>query len=99
MKNARWLLAIGLVFAFLLVGCSEEKNTRAEEKPAAEKEAAEPNEEKDTELDIPEAAIHNVEKIVKEKGKYNTQELTEENQQEILQELEMLPDNLTGEEA
>lgn len=99
MKNARWLLAIGLVFAFLLVGCSEEKNTRAEEKPAAEKEAAEPKKEKDTELDIPEAAIHNVEKIVKEKGQYNTQELTEENQQEILQELEMLPDNLTGEEA
>lgn len=99
MKNARWLLAIGLVFAFLLVGCSEEKNTSAEEKPGAEKEAAEPKKEKDTELDIPEAAIHNVEKIVKEKGQYNTQELTEENQQEILQELEMLPDNLTGEEG
>lgn len=99
MKNARWLLAIGILFTLLLAGCSEEKNTSAEEKPAAEKEETEPKEETDAALDIPEAAIHNVEEIVKEKGKYNTQELTEENQQEILQELETLPGNLTGEEA
>lgn len=99
MKNARWLLAIGILFTLLLAGCSEEKEISAEEKPAAEKEAAEPKKETETEMDIPEAAIHNVEEIVKEKGRYNAQELTEEDQQEILEEVEKLPEGLTGEQA
>ena len=99
MKKATWLLLIGILFAMVMAGCSEEKNTSAEEKNAAEKETAEPEEEAETEKDIPEAAVHNVEEIVKEKGKYNAQELTEEDQQAILEELETVPDGLTGEEA
>lgn len=99
MKKATWLLLIGILFAMVMAGCSEEKNTSAEEKNAAEKETAQPEEEAETEKDIPEAAVHNVEEIVKEKGKYNAQELTEEDQQAILEELETVPDGLTGEEA
>lgn len=99
MKKARWLLLIGILFAMILTGCSEEQNTSAEETPAAEKAAEQPEEQAETEKDIPVAAIHNVEEIVKEKGTYNTQELTEADRQAILKELETVPDGLTGEEA
>lgn len=99
MKKARWLWTIGLLLALILAGCSEEANPKAEAKPEAGKKEAQAEKEEAPKREIPEAAVHNVEEIAKEKGQYNASELTEENQQEILKELERLPDGLTGEEA
>ncbi|MCJ1910086.1 VWA domain-containing protein [Planococcus ruber] len=98
MKKASWLW-IGIFLVLLLVGCSDDTDTGAEQESEKGQEEVQTEKEEAPERTIPEAAIHNVEEITKEKGQYNAQELTEEDQGEIRKELEALPDGLTGEEA
>ncbi|WP_168412919.1 vWA domain-containing protein [Bacillus salacetis] len=104
MKRKTW--AFILLFVLLggtAAGCSQ--NQKASD---AEGSSPEPTEETNQETegqepkkDIPEAALNNVEEIVKEKGKYDAEKLGKDEQymKELLEEIEKAPDNLTGEEA
>src|SRR5690606_19781205 len=88
------------------------KETEAAEKKAAETEQQEtapesgkdggeeaPETEASEESSIPEAALHNVEEIVKEKGKYVSNEMTEEQKEQLVKDVESAPEGMTGEEA
>ena len=104
-KKAKWLVLIGLLFLAILAGCSNNeedaaaKETPAKEEKPAEKEAEETAQEPEDEIRFPEAAVHNVEEIVKEKGKYAANEMTDQQKEELLKELEAAPEGLSGEEA
>ncbi|MGI2329032.1 vWA domain-containing protein [Planococcus sp. YIM B11945] len=97
LKKLKWLFISGL-FAAILTGCSGEEESKAEEKPVAQEEK-QPEKEKEIDPAIPEAAIHNVEELVKEKGKYAASEMTEQEEEQLLEELEAAPEGMTGEEA
>lgn len=99
MKKARWMASIGFLSAALLVGCSNEEKPAASEEAAAKAEVKEPATEAPVEPAFPEAAVHNVEEIVKEKGKYAVGQLTEQQKQEMEQEIKTAPEGLSGEEA
>src|SRR5690606_30850113 len=108
MRNDRlnWLLLIGIAVLAILAGCSEDEAVAPEEEIAdeqAENEAASEDVEEEPEpaeeSRIPEAAVHNVEEMVKEKGKYVQNEMTEQQRADLQKELEAAPDGMTGEEA
>lgn len=115
MKNSRmkWLIVIGFLFLAFLAGCSKDEEAAVpEETKAAETEQQEtapeggtdeqedvPETEASEESSIPEAALHNVEEIVKEKGKYVSNEMTEEQKEQLAKDVESAPDGMTGEEA
>lgn len=92
----KWLLLLGFLFIITLAGCSINEETATAEKEAAQE--AQPEKEAD-EDEIPKAAVHNVEEIVKEKGEYTAGDMTEQDDQELQAALEAAPDGLTGEEA
>ena len=107
LTKAKWFM-IALLLLAILAGCSTadeeavaEKEQAAEKKVAAveesDEEAAAPTEKEES--DIPEAAIHNVEEMVKEKGKYVPNEMTDQQKEELYEELEAAPAGMTGEEA
>lgn len=107
LTKAKWFM-IALLLLAILAGCSTadeeavaEKEQAAEKKVAAveesDEEAAAPAEKEES--DIPEAAIHNVEEMVKEKGKYVPNEMTDQQKEELYEELEAAPAGMTGEEA
>ncbi|WP_195914051.1 VWA domain-containing protein [Planomicrobium sp. YIM 101495] len=111
MKNIKmnWLI-IMLLFLAILAGCSNEEAAAPEEQaddtvqeqPEAEtaiENRGDEEEEEPAENDMPEAAVHNVEEMVKEKGKYIPNEITEQQREELQRELEVAPDGMTGEEA
>lgn len=111
MKNLKLvaMLIIGILFLAILAGCSEdgkdpEKETAQEQQETENSTEASPKEE-ETEADepeengIPEAAIHNVEEMVKEKGKYVPNEMTDQQKEELQKEVEAAPEGMTGEEA
>ena len=107
-KRMNILMIIGLLLMAFLVGCSNDEETVAKEAPAEEeqkqeKEVEEPAEEAEQEETdeprIPEAAIHNIEEMVKEKGKYVPNEMTDQQKEELQRELEAAPEGMTGEEA
>ena len=102
MKKLKILLFGNLLLAAMLAGCSsDEEPGAADKQPAKEAQQVEEEAEKEAEKEapaepaMPEAAVHNVEKIVKEKGKYDARNQMEE----IQKELEAAPDGMTGEEA
>lgn len=102
MKKINWLFFNGLLWAVVLAGCSDSEEAVAlkepvsEEQPAAEQpaEESEPKQAK-----VAEAAIHNIEEIVKEKGKYDARQMTDQQKEELLAELEAAPEGMTGEQA
>lgn len=103
------LLLIGILFLAILAGCSEDEAAAPEKEEIPEQQEAEttpqadPEEEKEAsgpeESQAPEAAIHNVEEIVKEKGKYVPNEMTDQQKEELQKEVEAAPEGMTGEEA
>lgn len=103
-----FLLITGLLLMAFLVGCSNDEETVAKEAPAEEEQepenevaekVEETEEEESDEPRIPEAAIHNIEEMVKEKGKYVPNEMTDQQKEELQRELEAAPEGMTGEEA
>ena len=103
MKRFNGLMLIGLLSAVILTGCSDNEGTDAAEDPAAKEEQSAKEEiaekEQPEEPAVAKAAVHNVAEIVKEKGKYNVQKMTDQQQEELLAELESAPEGMTGEEA
>lgn len=115
MKKSKftWMFVIAILFLAILAGCSKEEEAAVPEKTeAAEAEKQEKDPEKDTDgpeaavesgaaedSSIPEAAVHNVEEIVKEKGKYVSNEMTDAQKEELAKEVESAPEGMTGEEA
>lgn len=103
MKKFDGLLVAGFLSAAILTGCSGSEDAGAAKVPAneqeqtAEEETA--GEEKVAEPEIAEAAVHNVEEIVKEKGKYNIRQMTDQQKEELQEELEAAPEGMSGEEA
>lgn len=103
MKKLNGFILASFLSAVILTGCSDnedadaakvpeaEQEQPAEEETVAEKKAAEPEK--------PVAAVHNVEEIVKEKGKYNIQQMTDQQKEELQEELEAAPEGMSGEEA
>ena len=96
------LMLFGVLTAGILTGCSDNQNAGAAEEPAVKEE--QPSEEEAVEEQqaeepaAAEAAVHNVEEIVKEKGKYVLQE-TDQQKEQLQAELEAAPEGMTGEEA
>ncbi|WP_033540967.1 VWA domain-containing protein [Planococcus sp. CAU13] len=115
MKISRliWVVILGILFMAFLAGCSNDEEAAVpEETEAAEADQQEtdpengiedekevPESEAPEESGIPEAALHNVEEIVKEKGKYVSNEMTDEQKEELAKDVESAPDGMTGEEA
>lgn len=95
-KKMEWLMLISLFFLIMLAGCSPDEETATAEKEPAKEEQIEKEADRER---IPKAAVHNVEEIVKEKGKYAAGEMTDQDDEELQAALESAPDGLTGEEA
>lgn len=104
LNSMKWKLLGGALSLLMLAGCSEEESALSEktepkqEQPQTEA-AAEPEKEPKEKSEIPQAAIHNVEEIVKEKGRYVPGHTTAAQKEEILAEIEKAPEGLTGEQA
>lgn len=104
MKKLRWKLLGGTLSLLMLAGCSEGESAASEKaepeqtQPQTE-EAAKAEKGPEAEAEFAEAAVHNVEEIVKEKGRYIPREMTETQKEEILAEIEKAPEGLTGEQA
>lgn len=102
MEKFNWLIFIGLLVSIILAGCSSNKGLDDSGEPASEEQpAAEESVEKEPqeEPEVAEAAVHNVEEIVKEKGKYDVQQMTDQQKEELQAELEAAPEGMTGEQA
>lgn len=97
MKKWNWLILISFMFVVLLAGCSNSEEADASKEPVSEKQPVE--ESKPEQPEVAEAAIHNVEEIVKEKGKYDVQQMTDQQKEELLAELEAAPGEMSGEQA
>ncbi|WP_142828219.1 hypothetical protein [Planococcus soli] len=82
-----------------MAGCSENEEAKASKEPVSEEQPAAEEAAKESEPEVAEAAIHNVEEIVKEKGKYDAQQMTDQQKDELLAELEAAPEGMTGEQA
>lgn len=102
-KTTKWLMLFGIVFLVILAGCSKSDEAAVAEEPPAKEEQAPAKEAEKAEMEaesrFPEAAVHNVVEIVKEKGKYVPNDMTEQQKEELQKELEAAPEGLTGEEA
>lgn len=104
LENLKWKLLVGTFSLLMLAGCAEEESAASEKaEPKQEQLQAEASKSAEKEPEgepaIPEAAIHNVEEIVKEKGQYIAREMTEAQKEEVLAEIEKAPAGLTGEQA
>ncbi|RLQ91498.1 VWA domain-containing protein [Planomicrobium sp. Y74] len=109
LTKAKWLMLISVLLLAILVGCSKtDEEAAAKKEPAEEKQetaAEENNKEPATkpaetvESDIPVAAIHNVEEMVKEKGKYVPNKMSDQQKEDLYKELKGAPDGMTGEAA
>lgn len=97
MEKWNWLILISFLFVVLLAGCSNSEEADASKEPVSEKQPVE--ESKSEQPEVAEAAIHNVEEIVKEKGKYDVQQMTDQQKEELLAELEAAPGEMSGEQA
>lgn len=101
--------------SLLLSACGNEEKTAGEKEvpktPATEEKAEKDgssaakevgNEQKEaTKADIPPAAVHNVHDIVREKGKYDIDEINKNDtaKNQLMEEIKAFPNNLTGEKA
>lgn len=101
LANTKWLMIIGLLLLGIVAGCSEDdKEAVAEKAPAEESDKEAPAEPVEAEeFNIPEAAVHNVEEMIKEKGKYIPNKMTDQQKEDLYKELEEAPAGMTGEEA
>ena len=99
MKKMNLLILVSLLFAAVMAGCSSGEETAAKDKAAEKEEQATEEKKVEAQPDAREAAIHNVEEIVKEKGKYNAQKMTDQQEEELQAELEAAPEGMTGEQA
>jgi Ca-activated chloride channel homolog len=104
MKQKSWILILMCFFlTAAAAGCSQGKEASKAEGGSSEEKKEERNEtaKKEEKKKIPEAAVYNVEEIVKEKGKYDSEKLSQDEKymQELLEEVEKAPGKLTGEEA
>lgn len=108
LTKAKWLMIIGVLLLAFLAGCSTaDEEAEAEKVPPEEKQETAPEENEEDaeepaeteEIRIPEAAIHNVEEMVKEKGKYVPNKMSDQQKEELYKELEEAPAGMTGEEA
>lgn len=110
-NNLKRLIMLGVILLIFLGGCSNKDEPQIAEESEAEEQqetAAETDEaEKETEPEsaesaasrIPEAEVHNVEEMVKEKGQYIASTMTDEEKEDLYQQLEAAPEGLSGEEA
>lgn len=110
-KKFNWLILIGVLILAFLAGCSKDEEAAIvkEPKEVEQQETAAETEEGGKEADseptepaanrIPEAEVHNVEKMVKEKGKYIASTMTDQEKEELYQAIEAAPEGLSGEEA
>ncbi|WP_394120204.1 VWA domain-containing protein [Planococcus donghaensis] len=97
MKKFNGLMVAGFLSTAILTGCSGNEGEATKVPAAGQEKTAE--EETVAETEIAEAAVHNVEEIVKEKGKYNIQQMTDQQKEELQAELEAAPEGMSGEEA
>jgi Ca-activated chloride channel homolog len=104
MKQKSWVcILVVILLSITAAGCSQGEKASKAEGAGGSGQTEETKEEKadNEDKNIPEAALYNVEEIVKEKGKYDPEKLgkDEQSMKELLDEIEKAPDNLTGEEA
>ena len=110
-KKLNWLIWINVLLLAFLAGCSKDEEAAIVEETEAveQQETAEKTEEAGKEADsepeepaesrIPESEVQNVEEMVKEKGKYIASTMTDQEKEELYQQLEAAPEGLSGEEA
>ncbi|MBH9968606.1 VWA domain-containing protein [Bacillus sp. V3] len=104
MKRKIWaFILLAVLLAAAAAGCSQDEKASGSKKSDSEQaaETKKENTDKEEKKNIPQAAVYNVEEIVKEKGKYDPEKLgtDEQYKKKLLKELENAPDNLSGEEA
>ncbi|WP_223635627.1 vWA domain-containing protein [Planococcus sp. 4-30] len=102
MKKFNGLMVAGFLSTVILTGCSDNEDDASKVPAAGQEQTAEEEtvvEKKVAETETAEAAVHNVEEIVKEKGKYNIQQMTDQQKEELQAELEAAPEGMSGEEA
>ncbi|OIU70232.1 vWA domain-containing protein [Rossellomorea aquimaris] len=103
MKRINWaVILLVVLLAAAAAGCSQDQKASGPKESGSEqsKETKKENAEEEKK-NIPQAALYNVEEIVKEKGKYDPDKLGKDEQykKKLLKEIEEAPDNLSGEEA
>ena len=105
MKNFKMFLFGSLLFSAMLAGCSSDEEFSAADNQKPKEDVQQIEKEKEAEKEapaepeFPEAAVHNVEKIVKEKGEYAATSLTEQQKADLQKDLEAAPEGMTGEQA